>query len=145
VPGALPAAIGANAMGKGLICPAACGSEAAWAGEDVDILAAAHLLSLVNHFKGHQLLARPNAFHQAVLAQTATADTGALQTLIPQTHSATAAITNLYGLSLQQSTVMAYADAQWALGALTFFLLPLVFVLPRRRKGAAAPVHIPAE
>ena len=29
VPGALPAAIGANAMGKGLICPAACGSEAA--------------------------------------------------------------------------------------------------------------------
>src|SRR4029077_18321353 len=41
---------------KGLICPAACGSEAALAGEDVDILAAPHLLSLVNHFKGHQLL-----------------------------------------------------------------------------------------
>jgi magnesium chelatase family protein len=33
VPGALPAAIRANAMGKGLICPAACGPEAAWAGE----------------------------------------------------------------------------------------------------------------
>jgi magnesium chelatase family protein len=59
VPGALPAAIGANAMGKGLICPYACGSEAAWAGEDVDILAAPHLLSLVNHFKGLQSLARP--------------------------------------------------------------------------------------
>src|SRR3954471_21207521 len=59
VSGALPAAIGANAMGKGLICPFACGSEAAWAGEDGDILAAPHLLSLVNHFKGHQLLARP--------------------------------------------------------------------------------------
>jgi magnesium chelatase family protein len=59
VPGALPAAIGANAMGKGLICPAACGAEAAWAGEDVDILAAPHLLSLVNHFKGLQTLARP--------------------------------------------------------------------------------------
>ena len=59
VPGALPAAIGANAMGKGLICPAACGPEAAWAGEDVDILAAPHLLSLVNHFKGLQTLARP--------------------------------------------------------------------------------------
>ena len=29
VPGALPAAIGANAMAKGLICPAACGPEAA--------------------------------------------------------------------------------------------------------------------
>ena len=59
VPGALPAAIGANASGKGLICPAACGAEAAWAGEDVDILAAPHLLSLVNHFKGLQTLARP--------------------------------------------------------------------------------------
>ena len=59
VPGALPAAIGVNAMGKGLICPAACGSEAAWAGEDVDILAAPHLLSLVNHFKGLQTLSRP--------------------------------------------------------------------------------------
>jgi magnesium chelatase family protein len=59
VPGALPAAIGANAMGKGLICPAGCGPEAAWAGEDVDILAAPHLLSLVNHFKGSQTLSRP--------------------------------------------------------------------------------------
>jgi DHA2 family multidrug resistance protein len=91
------------------------------------------------------LLARRNAFHQAVLAQTATPDNAALQTLIQHTHSTTAALSNVYGLILQQSTVMAYADAQWALGALTFFLLPLVFVLPRRRKGAAAPVHIPAE
>ena len=30
VPGALPAAVGANAIDKGLICPAACGSEAVW-------------------------------------------------------------------------------------------------------------------
>lgn len=59
VPGALPAAIGANANHKGLICPHACGPEAAWAGEDVDILAAPHLLSLVNHFKGTQTLSRP--------------------------------------------------------------------------------------
>ena len=59
VPGALPAAIGANTLGKGLICPAAGGSEAAWAGEDIDILAAPHLLSLVNHFKGLQVLSRP--------------------------------------------------------------------------------------
>ncbi len=59
VPGALPAAIGANAMGKGLICPAECGPEAAWAGEDVDVLAPPHILSLVNHFKGLQTLARP--------------------------------------------------------------------------------------
>ncbi len=58
-PGALPAAIGANAMGKGLICAAASGAEAAWAGEGVDILAAAHLLSLINHFRGLQTLRRP--------------------------------------------------------------------------------------
>jgi magnesium chelatase family protein len=59
VPGALPAAIGANAASKGLICPAACGPEAAWAGEMVEVLAAPHLLSLVNHFRGLQVLARP--------------------------------------------------------------------------------------
>src|SRR5262245_9064158 len=59
VPGALPAAIGANALGKGLICPAACGPEAAWADEDMAVLAPPHLLSLVNHFKGLQTLARP--------------------------------------------------------------------------------------
>ena len=59
IPGALPAAIGANALGKGLICPAAVGAAAAWAGEDLDILAPQHLLSLVNHFKGLQTLSRP--------------------------------------------------------------------------------------
>ncbi len=59
VPGALPAAIGANAIGKGLICPHEGGPEAAWAGENIDILAAPHLLSLVNHFKGLQTLSRP--------------------------------------------------------------------------------------
>jgi magnesium chelatase family protein len=58
-PGALPAAVGANAMGKGLIVAAASGPEAAWAGEDVDIIAAPHLLSLINHFKGLQTLRRP--------------------------------------------------------------------------------------
>jgi magnesium chelatase family protein len=59
VPGALPAAIAANAMGKGLVCAAEAGPEAAWASEDMAILAAPHLLSLVNHFKGRQTLRRP--------------------------------------------------------------------------------------
>src|SRR5258705_10234007 len=40
VPGALPAAIGANAMGKGLICPGASGPEAAWAAGEMPVLAA---------------------------------------------------------------------------------------------------------
>ena len=72
VPGTLPAAIGANAMGKGLICPAASGPEAAWASEDIDILAAPHLLSLVNHFKGMQTLSRPKP--NILPAQTSLAD-----------------------------------------------------------------------
>jgi len=59
VPGALPAAIGANARDKGLICPQDCGAEAAWASEDMSILASPHLLSLINHFKGTQTLTRP--------------------------------------------------------------------------------------
>ena len=37
VAGVLPAAIGANARDEGLICPAACGSEAAWASPDIQI------------------------------------------------------------------------------------------------------------
>ncbi|MEM7775441.1 MAG: YifB family Mg chelatase-like AAA ATPase [Pseudomonadota bacterium] len=61
VPGVLPAAVGATALGKGLICPKDCGPEAAWAGEDLMIVAAPHLLSLVNHFKGAQVLRRPEA------------------------------------------------------------------------------------
>ena len=55
VSGILPAAIDTAASGRGLICPAACGSEAAWAG-DLQILAAPNLLALVNHFKGTQVL-----------------------------------------------------------------------------------------
>ena len=59
VAGVLPAAIGANARGEGLICPAACGAEAAWASPDLEIVAAASLIQLANHFKGTQVLSRP--------------------------------------------------------------------------------------
>ena len=59
IAGALPAAIGANALGKGLICPRDCGAEAAWAAADMTILAPRNLLQLVNHFKGLQTLKRP--------------------------------------------------------------------------------------
>src|SRR5881396_2556026 len=38
VAGALPAAIGANSRDEGLICPAACGAEAAWASPDIQIV-----------------------------------------------------------------------------------------------------------
>ncbi|MEM1047041.1 MAG: YifB family Mg chelatase-like AAA ATPase [Pseudomonadota bacterium] len=59
VAGALPAAIGANTAGKGLICPHASGPEAAWAGQDLDILAPRSLIAVANHFKGTQVLSRP--------------------------------------------------------------------------------------
>jgi magnesium chelatase family protein len=59
VAGALPAAIAANARDLGLICPAASGAEAAWAGADMPLIAAGSLIQLVNHFKGVQVLSPP--------------------------------------------------------------------------------------
>jgi magnesium chelatase family protein len=58
VAGALPAAVAAGGMGLGLICPQACGPEAAWAGE-TRLLAAPSLIALVNHFRGVQALSPP--------------------------------------------------------------------------------------
>jgi len=58
VGGTLPAAVAADAMGLGLICPEANGPEAAWAGE-VAVLAPRSLIGLINHFKGVQVLRRP--------------------------------------------------------------------------------------
>jgi magnesium chelatase family protein len=59
VAGVLPAAIGANGRGQGLICPNACGPEAAWASPEIEIVAAQSLIQIANHFKGTQVLARP--------------------------------------------------------------------------------------
>jgi magnesium chelatase family protein len=59
VAGALPAAVAAHARGHGLICPEACGAEAAWASSDLDIVAPRSLIQIVNHLKGVQVLARP--------------------------------------------------------------------------------------
>jgi magnesium chelatase family protein len=58
VTGVLPAAIGAAARGRGIICPAEQGEEALWAGE-IDVLAPPNLLALVNHFSGAQQLGPP--------------------------------------------------------------------------------------
>ena len=58
VAGVLPAAIGASGLDVGLICPAAQGGEAAWAGR-IEVLAVPDLLSAINHFRGNQVLAPP--------------------------------------------------------------------------------------
>lgn len=60
VSGVLPSAIHANARDLGLICPAAQGGEAVWAGE-LEVLAPRSLIDLINHFKGTQVLSRPQA------------------------------------------------------------------------------------
>ena len=59
VAGVLPAAIGANSREEGLICPATCGAEAAWASPDIEIIAANSLIQIANHFRGTQVLSRP--------------------------------------------------------------------------------------
>src|SRR5881394_3106766 len=57
-PGVLLAAIHASAEDKGLICPAAQGSEASWAGQ-LDVIAAPDLLALLAHLKGTSLCPIP--------------------------------------------------------------------------------------
>ncbi len=56
-PGVLLAAMLAAQDGVALICPAAQGAEAAWAGTPV--VAAPDLLALLNHLKGEQILGSP--------------------------------------------------------------------------------------
>ena len=58
VSGVLPAAMAAVGAGMDLICPKACGPEAAWA-SDLGIVAAPDLMSLLNHLCGSQMLAPP--------------------------------------------------------------------------------------
>lgn len=58
VQGVLPAAIKANAENLGIICPKCNGPEASWSGNSA-IVAAGHLLEVINHFTGKQQLVAP--------------------------------------------------------------------------------------
>jgi len=58
-PGVLLAALHASGQDKGLICPAAQGSEARWA-SGIPVVAAPDLVSLLNHLKGTQVLPAPS-------------------------------------------------------------------------------------
>ncbi len=68
--GALPAAVAAAEAECGLVCPAACGAEAAWVGA-VQVIAAPSLLALVNHFTGRAPIepAKPGAVAAAASAR----------------------------------------------------------------------------
>ncbi|MBD5389269.1 YifB family Mg chelatase-like AAA ATPase [bacterium] len=57
--GVLPASVWANQNGLGIICPAAQGPEARMSGH-TNILAPGHVLDLINHFKGTQILPMPD-------------------------------------------------------------------------------------
>lgn len=72
VAGVLPAALAALEADRGIICPAGSGPEAALVG-DVEVLAPADLVALLNHFSGRTPLAAP--------APAPPLDTGALPDL----------------------------------------------------------------
>ncbi len=56
--GVLPASVWAHNNGLGIICPGVQGSEARWAGH-TNILAPGHVMELINHFRGSQILPLP--------------------------------------------------------------------------------------
>lgn len=56
VTGALPAAMLAASENKSILCPRACGTEAAWVG-DANVLAAANLGEVIQHFTGQRIMA----------------------------------------------------------------------------------------
>ncbi|MBK8084747.1 MAG: YifB family Mg chelatase-like AAA ATPase [Devosia sp.] len=66
--GVLPAAIAAAARELGIICAADSGPEAAWAGDEIDIIAPESLLALCNHLGGFQLCSRPVARRRVEIA-----------------------------------------------------------------------------
>ncbi|SDW31585.1 YifB family Mg chelatase-like AAA ATPase [Roseicitreum antarcticum] len=58
--GALPAAVAAASVDRQLVCPRACGPEAAWV-EATSVIAASSLIEVINHFNGKSVIpaARP--------------------------------------------------------------------------------------
>ena len=63
--GVLPASVWANNNGLGIICPESQGAEARWAGH-TNILAPGHVMDLINHFRGSQILPLPQMIKPVV-------------------------------------------------------------------------------
>jgi DHA2 family multidrug resistance protein len=85
------------------------------------------------------LLSRRSAFHQDALAQFVQSAYGPVARFLGEHGS----IGQLYGTVVREATVMSFADCQYVLGILAIALLPLVFVLPKKRSGG--PVHVSLE
>lgn len=111
-----------------------------------DTQKATSLLSLCQQLGGSiatatlvTLLDRRGAFHQDILAGQITRTNLAVQQAVAQHGSR--ALATLAQLVHQQAAVMAFADAFFALGIVTFVLTPLVLLLraPKPAAGAPAP------
>lgn len=61
--GSLATAIYANEKGHPFVCPLKCAEEASWSGHD-SIIASGNLISLLNHFKGHQTILPSKIFNE---------------------------------------------------------------------------------
>jgi DHA2 family multidrug resistance protein len=80
------------------------------------------------------LLARRQAFHQDILAGNAT------PTFAPLTNflHAHGSLGQFYGDVLTEASALSYADAQFAIGILALVLLPVVFIMPKKKSGGPA-------
>jgi magnesium chelatase family protein len=59
VEGVLPTAVAAASEQRRLVCPAACGGEAAWLGSEIAIVAPQTLLDLIQHERGERAIPPP--------------------------------------------------------------------------------------
>jgi hypothetical protein len=83
------------------------------------------------------MLAQREALHQDALAQYASLASVPVQRFLSDHGS----LNILYSKVIMEASVISYADCQRILGYLAFALLPIVFVLPKRKKETAS-AHI---
>ena len=79
------------------------------------------------------LLARRDAFHQENLAAAIQPAFQPFANFIANHGS----LAQIYGDVLNEASSLSYADAQFAIGVLAIVLLPVVFILPKKKAGAA--------
>jgi len=85
------------------------------------------------------ILVSRDAFQQGARAQCIRPAYGPVAGFLAQHGS----LGQLYADVVREASVMSFADCQFVLGVLAIALLPLVFVLPKRRPGG--PVQISLE
>lgn len=114
--------------------------------EGADTAKASSLLSLSQQLGGSisaailvTILDRRTAEHQTAIASRLTLANPAVFRLGHAPH----ALSALYGIAVREATTLAFADAFWALAAVTLVLTPLVLLLKTRK--LQGPIELPAE